>query len=362
MEISQVLRMNGGTGETSYAANSLLQEKVIYMTMGIMEEAISKVYGSISSHKRMAIADLGCSSGPNTLLAVSRIVGALVDISKKHHRTPPEVQVFLNDLPGNDFNTIFRSLSNTQSQEWRKNQDGSPLCFIAGAPGSFYTRLFPSQTLHFVHSSYSLHWLSQVPDGLEGNKGNIYMASTSHPTILKAYYKQFEMDFSEFLKCRAEELVPGGYMVLTLLGRKSEDPSSKECCYVWELLAMVLNDMVSEGLLEEEKVDGFNVPQYTPSPSELKRVVETEGSFAVDRLEISEVNWNVCGNNDSCASAGAYKFARCMRAVAEPMLASHFREEGVLDEVFRRYGELAADRMAKERTEFINVSVSLKRG
>ncbi|XP_069153311.1 S-adenosyl-L-methionine:benzoic acid/salicylic acid carboxyl methyltransferase 3-like isoform X2 [Solanum lycopersicum] len=31
-----------------------------------------------------------------------------------------------------------------------------------GVAGSFYTRLFPSNSLHFVHSSYSLHWLSQI--------------------------------------------------------------------------------------------------------------------------------------------------------------------------------------------------------
>ena len=49
-----------------------------------------------------------------------------------------------------------------------------------------------------------------------------------------------------FLNCRAEELVTGGRMVLTFLGRSSEDPSSKECCYIWELLALALNDMVSE--------------------------------------------------------------------------------------------------------------------
>ena len=35
-------------------------------------------------------------------------------------------------------------------------------------------------------------------------------------------------------------------MVLTFLGRRSDDPSSKECCYIWELLAVALNDMVSE--------------------------------------------------------------------------------------------------------------------
>ena len=86
----------------------------------------------------------------------------------------------------------------------------------------------------------------QVPEGIENNKSNIYMASTSPPSVLKAYYEQFRRDFSLFLKCRSEELVTGGRMVLTILGRKSEDPSSKECCYIWELLAMALNEMVSE--------------------------------------------------------------------------------------------------------------------
>ena len=64
--------------------------------------------------------------------------------------------------------------------------------------------------------------------------------------MLKAYYEQFQGDFSMFLRCRSEELLGGGTMVLTFLGRRSEDPSSKECCYIWELLAVALNDMVSE--------------------------------------------------------------------------------------------------------------------
>ena len=85
-----------------------------------------------------------------------------------------------------------------------------------------------------------------MPDGVQNNKGNIYMASTSPPNVLKAYYEQFQRDFSFFLKCRSEEMLEGGRMVLTFLGRKSDDPSSKECCYIWELLAAALNDMVLE--------------------------------------------------------------------------------------------------------------------
>jgi len=35
-------------------------------------------------------------------------------------------------------------------------------------------------------------------------------------------------------------------MIITFVGRKSDNPTSKECCYIWELMAMALNDMVLE--------------------------------------------------------------------------------------------------------------------
>ncbi|XP_028105732.1 salicylate carboxymethyltransferase-like [Camellia sinensis] len=155
-------------------------------------------------------------------------------------------------------------------------------------------------------------------------------------------------------------------MVLTILGRESDDPSSKECCYIWELLAMALNQMVSEGLIEEEKMDSFNIPQYTPSPAEVKSEVQKEGSFTIDRLEVSRVDWNACkaklcpSSTDQEFKEDGYDVAKCMRAVAESLLVSHFGVE-IIDEVFERYKKIVADRMAKERTEFFNVTVSMTR-
>lgn len=81
---------------------------------------------------------------------------------------------------------------------------------------------------------------------MENNKRSIYISSTSPPNVAKAYYAQFQKDFSMFLKYRAEELVVGGKMIVTFMGRKSEDPSSKECCYMWEVLSLALSDMVSK--------------------------------------------------------------------------------------------------------------------
>lgn len=123
--------------------------------------------------------------------------------------------------------------------------------------------------------------------------------------------------------------------------------------------------LMVQGIIEEEKLDSFNIPQYTPSPSEVKYEVEKEGSCTIDRLEVSEVNWNAYNNEANLSDAfkdGGYNVAKCMRAVAEPMLGSHFGD-AIIDEVFSRYRKIVADRMAKEKTEFVNVTVSMtKRG
>jgi jasmonate O-methyltransferase len=49
-----------------------------------------------------------------------------------------------------------------------------------------------------------------------------------------------------FLKSRSEEVVLGGRIVLSLMGRSSMDPTTEESCHHWELLAHALMSMVSE--------------------------------------------------------------------------------------------------------------------
>ncbi|CAJ1930249.1 unnamed protein product [Sphenostylis stenocarpa] len=364
MEVTQVLHMNGGTGETSYANNSLVQQKAICLTRVMREEAISSLYRSILP-KRLAIADLGCSSGPNALFVISEAIKLVEKLCRELKHESPQYQIFMNDLPGNDFNNIFKSLHSFK-EKLRSEIAGEHMgpCFFTGVPGSFYGRIFPDKSLHFVHSSYSLQWLSKVPEGLENNKGNIYMASNSPSNVPKAYYEQYKKDFSLFLKCRAEELVEGGRMVLTILGRRSHDPSSKECCYIWQLLTMALKHMVSKGRIKEEEMDSFNIPQYTPSPSEVEIEVEKEGSFSVTSLEISVLPWNAFdseyGNLSESLRNGGYNVTKCMRAVAEPLLISHFGE-AIIEELFALYQQILTETMSKEKTQFVNVTISLIR-
>jgi jasmonate O-methyltransferase len=59
----------------------------------------------------LAIADLGCSSGPNTLVLVSTAVDAVRRRCSELRQQPPELCIHLNDLPSNDFNLVIRSLA-----------------------------------------------------------------------------------------------------------------------------------------------------------------------------------------------------------------------------------------------------------
>lgn len=134
------------------------------MTKAIAEEAIDKLYCS-TFPATFTIADLGCSSGPNAFMAVSQLIKAVENARQKLCKNPIEYQVLLNDLPGNDFNTIFRSLPGfVESLKMEIGGDDGDVgpCLFTGVPGSFYGRLFPSRSVHFIHSSYSLHWLSKV--------------------------------------------------------------------------------------------------------------------------------------------------------------------------------------------------------
>lgn len=338
--------------------NSLFQQKVILATKSITCEAISALYHSLSTWETIRIAELGCSSGPNTYLPVLQLIHTIREKCTENGQKLPEFHVFFNDLPGNDFNTIFRLLTTFYEDLKKQNmrsEDGlfdPPNCFVAAVAGSFYTRLFPSKKLHFVHSSYSLHWLSQVPDGIENNKGTIYASSTSPSSVLKAYSKQYKRDFATFLKYRSEELVKGGRMVLAMPGKENEHHLSNVCRFMLEPLAIALKDLVTEGSIEEEKMDSFNVPTYSPSPAEIQYVVEKEGSFTIDLLRTLEHQMD--------SSCEGYNEAQSVRAFAQPLLVSHFGDDNkLMDVVFNKCREIYANTMAKEKNIFTNVIVSL---
>ncbi|XP_011093975.1 benzoate carboxyl methyltransferase [Sesamum indicum] len=372
MVVKNVMNMNPGDGATSYANNSGLQKAVMSEALPLVDETLEAMFSAENGFhaKCLKLVDLGCSSGPNTLFIISHILNTIEDLCSKRnnstdHHHLPEFEVFLNDLPDNDFNNLFKLLLNSNVINGKKKRH----CFLYGLPGSFYCRLFPSNTLHFAYSCYSLHWLSQVPEGIESrNKENICIARTSSPEVFEAYAKQYQRDFSTFLSLRGEEMIVGGRMVLIFRGRSVEDPSRIDDSAHITLLSQTLLDMVDEELVKKEDLYSFNIPLYAPREQEVKTVIETEGSFHLDKLQGFRVRWdahdNVVDDDENNIILKIHRcgklVADCVRAFMEPMLAAHFGSS-IVDELFGRYAKKVEEHFSMKKSTYFVIVISLSR-
>ncbi|PHT74119.1 hypothetical protein T459_21396 [Capsicum annuum] len=261
----------------------------------------------LSSSNTIRIADFGCSVGPNTFIAMQHVVQALKDkllqVTNSTNNIP-EFQIFFNDHVINDFNTLFRSLPIDRSY------------YAFGVPGTFHGRLFPSRSIHFAHSSCAIHWLSKIPKELldekspAWNRGSIHYIGTSNVEVVNAYVAQFEKDMEMLLNARAEEIVEGGMMVLVT--------PFASYTRLMNFFGSSLMDLVNEGTLDESLVDSFNLPMYFPSPEDMTKVVEKNGCFSIERMELTYPKSKLVEEAD------AKTLMINLRAVLEGLIINHF--------------------------------------
>ncbi|KAL6970029.1 gibberellin A4 carboxyl methyltransferase [Sarracenia purpurea var. burkii] len=295
----------------------------------MIKEAIYDEFdiATLSSYSNtIRIADFGCSIGPNTFIAMQNVVEAMevkchaqsqhLTFTSTSTSKLPEFHVFFNDHASNDFNTLFTSFPPDRHY------------FAAGVPGSFHGRLFPESSLHFVYSSFALQWLSKLPKPLleisfhPQDRRRIHYMSAASSEVTQAYAAQFAEDIANFLNARANEIVAGGMMVLILpdldLGR-----------VMFNSLEQSLIEMVETGSICEAKVDSFYLPLYSPSPKEMKHLIETNGCFSIERMELYDPLLKIDGPMSTPT------MIMSLRAGIEGILTDHFGSE-IIDELFQR--------------------------
>ncbi|KAK4485112.1 hypothetical protein RD792_007722 [Penstemon davidsonii] len=215
----------------------------------------------------------------------------------------------------NDFNTLFRSLP--------KNNYYHAL----GLPGDFHGRLLPKSSLHFAYCSWSLHWLTEAPTTAL-NKGAAMYSGNRKDQVYDAYLCQFGKDLGSFLDARAQELMSGGLMTLLLPTVPSFwDPQTEYTLTSdLNLLASCLVDMAIKGIIDEAKVDTFNLPYYFATPEELKTIIDNNNNYSIERFEILK--------NPRMPSVNVR--AAFYRVVTEKLIGDHFGSE-IIDELFDIY-------------------------
>uniref|UniRef100_A0A1J3E5A4 Putative S-adenosylmethionine-dependent methyltransferase n=1 Tax=Noccaea caerulescens TaxID=107243 RepID=A0A1J3E5A4_NOCCA len=334
--------MSSGDDQHSYVHNSSYQKSGIN---GAEEKTRQCIFEKLelqlnSGLSTFRIADFGCSVGPNTF----HVVQGIIDTVKSKHSiennetslVPLEFQVFFNDQPNNDFNTLFKTLPPSSEREY----------FPVGVPGSFYGRVLPRNSIHIGHTSYTTHWLSKVPENVCDKKSpawnkNYIQCNNLIEEVTKAYKVQFIKDMEVFLEARAEELVPGGLMIV--LGQCMPDGVSLYETWqghVVDTIGDCLLDMAKSGITSEEKIGLFSFPVYFPQFSELKEEIEQNGNFMIEMMEtINHPMEGMALTNDFITSM--------FRALLTTIIEEHFGV-GVVDELFDRL----AKKLSKHPIDF----------
>ncbi|TVU24210.1 hypothetical protein EJB05_26629, partial [Eragrostis curvula] len=363
VDAKQTVRMNPGEGEMSYARNSKFQSAEQSRMKPLIEGAIKELCCTTTPLANgIVIADLGCSCGPNAITLVSTAVDAIHRQYGQLQLPLPELSLHLNDLPSNDFNTVVKHLVAFQHRLNGENSEEvlSPLVSASIVPGSFYGRLFTTGSVHLFLSSNSLHWLSQAPEDLVKNGIPMYhndqqVWQKMHPVVRDAYARQFRKDFMLFLRSRAKEMVPGGRMVLSFTATCSTSQTQ-----TWEFIALILDDMASRDVLDKEKLKTFYIPLYAPYETEVKEIVEEQGSFSISNLQMHD------SIDADKALINPKMIAYGLNAAFAPIIRDHFgSSKDIMDAFVRTAEQLMTlanlhDELANNPRVFIAVTLARK--
>lgn len=304
-------------GDGFYDRNSKIQEQFIHCSAELLEEAARSV--PLPENGPLGLADLGCSEGKNSLMLLQRLAELI-----RQRRPQQQLMITHNDLPGNNWGGIFARL---QDRPY-----GSNSWSLASAT-SFFQTVVPPGTLHIACCYSAVHWLSQVPE-VPDPSGVLFARMTEPSRSLMA--GQAALDWQSFLQARAQELVPGGRLLLVGGGRAGQDVAGLK---MYALL---------DQILQELNHPPFVMPIYYRSEEEVKAPLEAAG-FKCEHFRVQRLTTPFARqlNEDGDRQAYARATTGFVRAWMEPLLPDP------------RIYELMEERMAAdpEGTEVANVQI-----
>jgi hypothetical protein len=304
-------------GDGFYDRNSQVQEQFIHSSAELLEDAARSI--PLPKKGPLGLADLGCSEGKNSLILLQRLTDLI-----RQRRPQQELMITHNDLPGNNWSGLFSRL---QANPYGAN------CWALASATSFFQTVVPPGSLHIACCYSAVHWLSQLPP-VPDPSGVLFARMVEPSRALMA--AQAAQDWRAFLQARAQELVPGGRLLVVGGGRDGEDVAGLK---MYALLDQILQDLGRPP---------FVMPIYYRSEQEIKAPLEATG-FKCEHFRVQRLTTPFARQLAEDGDRQAYARATTgfVRAWMEPLLPD------------ARIYELMEQRMAAdpEGTEVANVQI-----
>lgn len=260
-------------GRGYYNEHSELQARSAEEADGVLGRALAAV---MISPGPLTIADFGSSQGHNSMRQMAFALDRLTERTGQSR----DIMVVHTDLPHCDFTSLFVMLE-TATDSYRRGRDH---VFASAIGHSFYERLLPADSLTFGWSAFALHWMSALPMPL---RAHIWPVSAV-PDEAKALAEVAATDWRNFLTHRAEELVPGGQLVLIIGAVDETGATGLEP--MMDLANGVLKALVADGKLDADAYAAMTIPSRPRARDEFTAPFDKSElpALALEELVIAE--------------------------------------------------------------------------
>jgi gibberellin A4 carboxyl methyltransferase len=353
----------GMKGEGYYDQHSSPQWAAISAVLPWVEDAVSRI-GFSDEPAPIVAADFGCSEGQNSIAAMRRIVAAL------RARTPRPILTVHSDLPTNNFNQLFINLATGGQAACPE-----PQVYSAAVGGSMFEQLLPPRTVTVATTFNAVGYLDRRPDvelpdyilpmGPSRPRPGVGVADAAR----RAFADQAGRDLVCFYRARAEEIIPGGKLLVASFG---VDGPHRCCDGLYDVLSDALLDLVAAGRLDRAAYERLVLPVYFRTKEELVDPVlrpdsPVAGLFRLERADGMEVPVPFNRRRQETGDLAAYaaEFTGFLRAFSEPILRLTFPDQNeldaLIDEVYRRVQSRLIDDPSAYEFRYIQVAALLTR-
>jgi len=186
-----------------YSAATKGSKDVIDGATRLVVDAIHRIPDPDDPTRPFTLTDMGCADGGTSLDMVRSAAAAV------RARWPRRaVWVVYADQPRNDYNSLFQLIHGLTPN--RTYMDEIEDVHVLASASTFYRQIVPTGTLDLGFSATAMHWLSRKPCDLAQH---VHAVGARKPE-LRTFAEQGRQDWETILLQRAEEMVPGGRLVL----------------------------------------------------------------------------------------------------------------------------------------------------
>jgi SAM-dependent methyltransferase len=348
-----------------YDRNSYMQDQMVRSRAEWVRTAVERIGRVVPE---FTVMDYGCGPGHSALAAVAPAIDAYRAIDPRG-----TIVIRHSDQAGNDWNGLLELAFGADGYQ----RHGAGLRTEA-VVGSFYTQLAAPGSVALGTCFAASHWLSRASS--PSSPGTVWFADLQGET--RAELAAFaRADWTQFLRCRAVELRPGGIAIVSTLGSIPDETETNgvraSARRLYRAIFDVANQMVADDLIDAAALDRFVFPLWFPTAEDACAPITAEPDLkdAFDIVEASVAPAPVHPDDvyeDSLAEPDTYArlYAGYIRGFGESTLRLHLfgpsaksadEVDALTDEFFVRLTRLYRAEPGKHASETMIMTLVLRR-